>query len=218
MKVRPCKRGCGYPALKGRQFCEWHALMRSSSDVQADAALSRLAACSDERISRVSSEHWPDGERWCAGCQSYVPLFYCSGSRCRACNSLAAHGARLEKVYGIDSAEYDRIFRVQGGRCGICRNRPASIRFATDHDHQTDEVRGILCKRCNHDLLGGGHDSIDVLWNALVYLIHPPAQRAEGWKPPTELTLDVLSRYLAERGAEAQQAAPRLPAPLPAPF
>lgn len=218
-KVRPCKKACGYPAVKGRQFCEWHILMRSSSDVQAAAALDRREDALGHDFAvyqpQVPKDRWPDGERWCAGCQSFVPLFYCSGSRCKACASSSAHERRLEKVYGIDADEYRRIFAVQGGRCGVCRNQPRSIRFAVDHDHKTGEVRGILCKRCNHDLLGGGHDSIDVLWNAIVYLIHPPAQRAPGWEPPVDLTLDVLRRHLAAREALTR---PQVYQALPAPF
>lgn len=223
-KVRPCKKDCGYPAAKGRQFCEWHALLRSSSDVQAAAAKARLEAfqgsweyhVTGSHIARKPKSEWPDGERWCAGCQSFVPLFYCTGSRCKACASSAAHERRLETTYGIDADEYRRIFHeVQGGRCAVCRNQPRSIRFAVDHDHKTGEVRGILCKRCNHDLLGGGHDSVDTIWNALVYLIHPPAQRAPGWEPPVDLTLDVLRRHLADREALTR---PTVHEALPAPF
>lgn len=222
-KIRPCKKACGYPALKSRQFCEWHALMRSSSDAQAAEAQKRRRFALDvylrPEVARVPKEQWPTGERWCAGCQSFVPLFYVSGSRCKACNSMAAHESRLEKVYGIDAAEYERIFKIQGGRCAICRNKPASIRFAVDHDHKTDEVRGILCKRCNHDLLGGGHDSIETLWNAVVYLIHPPAQRAPGWSPPLDLTIETLRLHLADRQAlRAALARPRAAEPQEAPF
>lgn len=181
-KVRPCKKGCGYPALKGRQFCEWHALMRASSDEQATAAVARRESQLGHDFAvyqaKVPKDKWPEGERWCAGCQSFVPLFYCSGSRCKACASMASHARRLEDNYGIDAAEYQRIFKVQGGRCAVCRNQPRSIRFAVDHDHETGAVRGILCKRCNHDLLGGGHDSVAVLWSAISYLLFPPAQHS----------------------------------------
>lgn len=197
-KIRPCKKGCGYPALKGRQFCKWHALMRLSSDEQAASAVARRALA-DSQVARVPKSDWPDGERWCAGCQSFVPLFYTSGSRCKACTSVASHSRRVQDNYGITAEEYDRILRRQGGRCAICGNKPRTIRFAVDHDHKTGEVRGILCKRCNHDLLGGGHDSIDVLWRALVYLIHPPAQRADQWAPPPSLTLQILESHLEKR-------------------
>lgn len=196
-KVRPCKKACGYPAAKGRQFCEWHVLLRSSSDEQAAAANRRLLRTPEEqRVPRVPAKDWPEGERWCAGCQSFVPRFYVSGSRCKACASLAAHQRRVEGTYGISPEQYAEIFRRQGGRCGICRNQPRTIRFAVDHDHQTGEVRGILCKRCNHDLLGGGHDSVAGLWGAIAYLLDPPAQR-DGRPASTEVLLDELREHLA---------------------
>lgn len=217
-KTRPCKKACGYPAAPGRQFCKWHILTRSSSDVQAAAALDRRedALGHDFAVyqAKVPKERWPDGERWCAGCQSFVPLFYCSGSRCKACASSAAHERRLETTYGITPEEYRRIFfDVQGGRCAVCRNQPRSIRFAVDHDHKTGEVRGILCKRCNHDLLGGGHDSVDTLWNAIEYLLFPPAQVA--YRPTREAVMASLSLHLEARDLLAQRGVPEA---LPAPF
>lgn len=214
---KPCKVGtCDRPKKKGKHFCEWHWLARQSSDVQALAAKNRLnlpMRPSATHRARVPAAEWPTGERWCAGCQSFVPLFYISGSRCRACNSMAAHAKRLEKTYGIDAAEYDRLFKLQGGRCAICRNLSRSIRFAVDHDHETGAVRGLLCKRCNHDLLGGGHDSIDLLWRAVKYLLSPPAQED---RPVSDmLALGALREHLQAR---AQAAAPRRPEPQEPPF
>lgn len=209
-KVRPCKTGCGYPALKGRQFCQWHALMRSSSDVQARAAVDRREAQlgHDNAVyqARVHPDRWPPGERWCAGCQSFVPLFYVSGSRCKACASAAAHASRVEKTYGISPETYAALHRAQGGRCGICRNLSRTIRFAVDHDHKTGAVRGLLCKRCNHDLLGGGHDDIAMLFRAIEYLLFPPAAR-NGSRPTIEQVHDALGDYLVARA--------RVTAPVP---
>lgn len=177
MKTRPCKKGCGHPAIKGRQFCQWHNLMRQSSDVQAAAAADRLKLRTIDAAyqPRVPKDSWPDGHRWCAGCQSFVPLFYCSGSQCRACKSASAHAARVEKTYGISAQEYDRILKNQGGRCAICLNLTRTIRLAVDHDHKTGRVRGLLCKRCNHDLLGAGHDDVEMLLRAIGYLLFPTA-------------------------------------------
>jgi hypothetical protein len=173
--------------------------MRESSDAQAAEANRRLLKTPEgSRRARVSPSEWPTGERWCAGCQSFVPTFYCSGSRCKACTSMASHARRLEDNYGIDAREYARILAKQGGRCAICRNTPRTIRFAVDHDHKTGAVRGILCKRCNHDLLGGGHDSIEVLFAALAYLLYPPAQDP-GFKPTTDHVLTELRQRLLDR-------------------
>jgi hypothetical protein len=104
-----------------------------------------------------------------------VPLAYCSGSRCRACASRASHGASIEKTFGLSATEYARLFKLQGGRCAICRARPRSKRLAVDHDHATGVVRGLCCKRCNHDLLGAAHDDVEILRRAVAYLECPPA-------------------------------------------
>lgn len=216
--MRPCKKGCGYPALKGRQFCQWHALLRQSTDAQVQAAADRREAQlgHDHAVfqARVPKEKWPEGERWCAGCQSFVPLFYCSGSRCVACARQAAHESRVEKTYGITPEQYEEIFARQGRRCGICRAKPASIRFAVDHDHQSGEVRGILCKRCNHDLLGGAHDSIDLMWAAMKYLLAPPA-RDLGYRPTDAHYLTLLRERLDAKETLAEA---RRPDPIEAPF
>ena len=227
MSAKPCpfpmrddSRGemvpCGRPKRKGKQRCEWHWLLKQSSDIQAAAARQRLARSEGrEYIARFTKSEIPDGHRWCAGCQSLIPLFYASGSRCKACVSMKAHAARVEKVYGIDAAEYDRLFKLQGGRCAICRNQSRTIRFAVDHDHKTGEVRGLLCKRCNHELLGGGHDDVAMLWRAIGYLLFPPAQQGR-LAPPSHGHVVVALRAHLE-AAERSEADKR-PAPEPPPF
>jgi hypothetical protein len=42
---------------------------------------------------------------------------------------------------------------AQNGLCAICRNPPSGKkrheRLFIDHDHETGEIRGLLCHRCN---------------------------------------------------------------------
>lgn len=189
MKDRPCKTGCGYPALKGRQFCRWHALLREPADVQARAAQRRLLATpEDQRRARVPKEEWPDGERWCAGCQTFVPLFYATGSRCKACASTASHGQRIEREYGITREEYDELFAFQRGRCYICQRAPRTKRLAVDHDHRTGEVRGLLCAHnengCNRAVVANLEAATDgglmAARRAVAYFEHPPYARMKG--------------------------------------
>lgn len=63
---------------------------------------------------------------------------------------------------------YDMILEMQGGTCAICGKIPSgSRRYAIDHDHQTNEVRGVLCHVCNR-FLGGfekHHDQILIYLN-----------------------------------------------------
>lgn len=160
-------------------------LRREPIGEQVDAARRRLAMIPPElRRKRVPDRQWPAGTRWCAGCQSFVDLIDVpkGSSRCRACESAAVHAARIEKVYGLSADEYAELLKLQGGRCAICRNRPKTKRLAVDHSHKTNEVRGLLCSRCNHDLMGSAWDSINLaaaLWH---YLNTPPT--SGHWAPP----------------------------------
>jgi hypothetical protein len=86
---------------------------------------------------------------------------------------------RLENAYGITYLDYLRIFEEQRGLCAICKepetgihNRGKStvdLSLAVDHCHDTGEVRGLLCHKCNKGigLLG---DSEEGLLKALSYL------------------------------------------------
>jgi len=136
-----------------------------------------------KNVSRVPARLWPAGTRFCSGCCSFVPLFYARGSRCRACASAAAHHGHIEKTYGIGTREYNAILAAQGGGCAICGAVARTKRFPVDHDHALagrEAVRGILCKRCNHDLLGAAHDDIELLKRAIAYLESPPAESVLG--------------------------------------
>lgn len=89
----------------------------------------------------------------------------------------AAHSRRIEQTYGITAEEYDALYVLQGGVCYICRRaRGTRKRLAVDHDHATGEVRGLLCKPCNRNVLGHLRDDIDALQRGIDYLTNPPAR------------------------------------------
>lgn len=81
----------------------------------------------------------------------------------------------LKRSFGITIDDYDRIFEKQGGVCAICgnretiKNRWGTKRLSVDHDHETGEVRGLLCRKCNAGL-GFFEDKIDNLNSAIDYL------------------------------------------------
>jgi hypothetical protein len=61
--------------------------------------------------------------------------------------------ARLLKRYGITINEYNKKFEEQDGRCMICSKEHISEkRMHVDHDHETGQVRGLLCAPCNNHL------------------------------------------------------------------
>jgi hypothetical protein len=78
-----------------------------------------------------------------------------SGKRCKRCR----RDEHIRRLYGIGMDEYEEMYEVQAGLCAICelpekaKNPIGAIaRLSIDHDHETGEVRGLLCRGCNHIL------------------------------------------------------------------
>lgn len=63
------------------------------------------------------------------------------------------------------------MIEQQEGRCGICGGLPDGKweRLAVDHDHATNQVRGLLCTNCNL-ILGNAQDNTEILERAINYL------------------------------------------------
>lgn len=55
--------------------------------------------------------------------------------------------------YGLTPEEHYQMWVDQNGCCAIC-NSPIAYKnkVHTDHNHITDKVRGLLCKKCNTGL------------------------------------------------------------------
>jgi hypothetical protein len=102
-----------------------------------------------------------------------------------------AYGNRIRKLYGMSLLQYDIILKSQDGKCAICFRADPTGKgsFHVDHCHQTGEVRGLLCSRCNM-MIGMASDSIEVLLRAVSYLgnatridhTHEHRKTAEGKK------------------------------------
>ena len=62
--------------------------------------------------------------------------------------------AHTLRNYGLSVADYDRMLSAQGGRCAICRSGTPQGRgrWHIDHDHITNQVRGLLCNNCNRGI------------------------------------------------------------------
>lgn len=88
----------------------------------------------------------------------------------------ARHETYVGRTYGLGPGDYERLLELQGGTCAIprCRANGKRKRLAVDHDHDTGEVRGLLCGPHNYELVGKFADD---LRDALAYLADPPARR-----------------------------------------
>lgn len=57
---------------------------------------------------------------------------------------------RIAQRYGIGKPQWEMLLMKQVGHCALCP-LPAEV---VDHDHQSGQVRGLLCYRCNLLLAG----------------------------------------------------------------
>lgn len=89
----------------------------------------------------------------------------------------ASHDRMVQKVYGLQPGEYELLYLGQGGRCAIvgCRATGKVKRLAVDHDHQTGEVRGLLCGPHNQ-VIGYNRDNPEAFRSLADYLESPPAR------------------------------------------
>lgn len=73
------------------------------------------------------------------------------------------------KKFNLTPEQYAEMLAYQNGLCAICNNPPEKQRLAVDHDHETGQIRGLLCRGCN---LGIGYlkDNILTLESAILYL------------------------------------------------
>lgn len=83
--------------------------------------------------------------------------------------------SRLKIQYGLTVEEYEKLLSSHQGVCAICGEQETAVyngkikRLAIDHNHETGEVRGILCDRCNRGL-GFFRNSSQLLLNAARYI------------------------------------------------
>ena len=78
----------------------------------------------------------------------------------------------LKAQYGLSLDDYSELLTKQNNKCAICATSESdhqSGRFLVDHNHDTGEVRGILCNSCNSGI-GFFNDDKEKLSNAIKYL------------------------------------------------
>lgn len=74
----------------------------------------------------------------------------------------------LRRQYGITVEEYDVLSASQNNCCAICGETPPG-NLHVDHDHETGDVRGLLCRQCNTGL-GLFREDVALLRKATDYL------------------------------------------------
>lgn len=75
----------------------------------------------------------------------------------------------LKTNYGMSLEEYERLLTDQSFGCAICGNNNGNKVMFVDHDHDSGQVRGLLCTRCNC-AIGLFEDDIEKMAKAIEYI------------------------------------------------
>lgn len=134
-------------------------------------------------------------DRTCIRCHETKPATAfksdakCKRRTCKACDNAGgrARYSASEEVrrgfairnrrykYGIETHEIEALYALQGGCCAVCGDELPADKFDVDHDHTTNEVRGLLHRRCN--LVAGFLEDDDAFARVVAYLQDPPMRR-----------------------------------------
>lgn len=92
------------------------------------------------------------------------------------------HPERIAEIarkhnYGISVEEYNKKKKKQKNRCAVCGKKEThkdhrsgkTRELSVDHNHKTNDVRGLLCGNCNRGL-GMFLEDIKLLAKAIEYL------------------------------------------------
>jgi hypothetical protein len=139
-----------------------------------DGLKPRCKACDSEAAREWRDKRLSEGPvivptvKLCGRCSETKPSYAFHKNRkaldglhvyCKVCRSEiatedygAGKGGHLERLYGIDRPEYERMSEAQGHTCAICGKPENGKALAVDHCHATGAIRGLLCSNCNKGL------------------------------------------------------------------
>lgn len=109
---------------------------------------------------------------------------------------------RRERTYGLTTEDQAKLYRMSGGKCQICGSGQRGQALATDHDHKSGEVRGLLCGKggvsCN-EVIGWWFDDAKRFLATAVYLLDPPAQQKLSTSTIVDMIANLTREILNER-------------------
>lgn len=94
-------------------------------------------------------------------------------NKCKDCQT----NYQRNKSFGITDEDFEKMLSHQNNKCAICQIDHDTYRavtqnnrrFAVDHCHSTEKIRGLLCDKCNRGI-GYFKDSDHLLLRAINYL------------------------------------------------
>lgn len=113
--------------------------------------------------------------------------------KCKTCSNIQGEKSRdlstrkeqeraknLMNKFGMTVHQYNELLEKQNNRCAICDRHESEfkVRLCVDHNHVTNEIRGLLCTYCNHRVIGR-HRNGDLLRKMADYV-----DGGTGWYVP----------------------------------
>ena len=113
-----------------------------------------------------------DNKKKCSSCKKVLSLSSFNSHKrtgdklqnvCKSCK------ARMTKnwKYTLKSGQFDEMVKIQNSCCVICHLPQEEL--VIDHDHKTNKLRSLLCRKCNA-LLGMCDDNLIILESAISYI------------------------------------------------
>lgn len=135
-----------------------YALRRFKAVRPRNAKSPKFSAAAQKRIY---------AKRICKFCkEEYQP----TASSCYFCKKCCVGGSASKRIknYGLNQVEYDSMILEQKNKCAICKKEMTSPHV--DHNHMTQQIRGLLCGHCNLRL--DVVENVDFMIAAKLYLQH----------------------------------------------
>lgn len=142
-----------------------------------------MKICSRCKLEKDESEFYRYPQRggvqnYCKDCKhAYCREYYQKNKdRVRRQNKRAS----LKFHYGMTLEQYDEMYISQQGQCSICKTKHEVLHV--DHDHNTGDIRELLCNRCNRTL--GLLEEDPMIMHSMIEYV----QNHDGQKVPTPLS------------------------------
>lgn len=139
------------------------------------ASLKRYGRPHKEKRDKYLSKEFEDGTKLCTKCNEIKDktefYFMKSHGRHRSYCRLCETNSALQRTYKMSDEEFKKILdKKEKNVCDICGcGNQTKKGMHIDHNHETGEVRGLLCNNCNL-AIGFFNDDIEKLKNAIKYL------------------------------------------------
>lgn len=143
----------------------------------------RMKKCRRCLKEKSLSEFWKDKsnkdghKNICIGCNRLLNKYWYERNRKEKINY--SKNKYCKYRYGISFDDKRKLWLGQDKKCLICREEMLLGKSChIDHDHNTKEIRGLLCSKCNQ-LIGLARKSKEILLSAIKYL--EKKQYARNW-------------------------------------